>query len=203
VEWTAVWRNLTVFVASIAGDRALIFAARGGIPASDMPEIARPFNVRSGWSAVVPLGELDLRSWTSVERPLGSGCVSGTVGFVSGRTVRVACAPGVTADGAVLIAQKLRGETVTDQFVVHPRTRRVDSAWEWRAGVDEADLDGIQRISATTIWKGQTRAVLSYREPEGLVYFDNETAPIAETTALVYKADTILPGDLPLVSALG
>jgi hypothetical protein len=203
VEWTAVWRNLTVFVASIAGDRALIFAARGGIPASDMPEIARPLNVRSGWSAVVPLGELDLRSWTSVERPLGSGCVSGTVGLVGGRTVRVACAPGVTADGAVLIAQKLRGETVTDNFVVHPRTGRVDAAWEWRARVDEAGLDGIQRISATTTWKGQTRAVMAYREPEGLVYFENETAPIAETTPLVYQADRILPGDLPLVSALG
>jgi hypothetical protein len=203
VEWMAVWRGLTAVVASITGDKALIFAARGSIPASNMPEIARTSNVRSGWSAVVPLGELNLRSWTSVERPLGSGCVAGNVGLVGGRTVRVARAPGDSADGAVLIAHKLRGETVTDKFVVHPRTRRVDSAWEWRAGVDEADLHGIQRISATTTWKGQTRAVMAYREPEGLVYFENETAPIAETTPLVYQADTILPGDLPLVSALG
>jgi hypothetical protein len=203
VEWTAVWRDLTVIVASIAGDKALVFAARGGIPEFDVPEIVHGPNTRSGWSAVVPLNQLNLRSWTSVERPVGVGCVAGDVGLVGGRTVRVARAENSTTDRAGFVAQKLRGETVTEEYVVHPRTGRVDAAWEWRADLDETDLHDIRRISTTTSWKGETRSVVAYREPEGLVYFENETAPIAETTPLGYVARMIEPAELSVVSALG
>jgi hypothetical protein len=208
VEWTAVWRDLTVFVASISGDTAVVFADRGGVPQWEFPEIARQRNLRSGWSAIVPVDQLSLRSWTSAERPLGAGCVAGTVGLVGERTVRVARAtdPGdvcTPADGAPFVAQKLRGETVTDEFVVCPRTARVDSAWEWRAGVDASALRGLQRISTTTTWKGETRSVVAYREAEGLVYFDNDTAPIAETTPLRYSASTIGLTDLSVALALG
>jgi hypothetical protein len=203
VEWTAIWRDLTVVVAATTGSTALVFAAQGGIPASAMPEIAPSTNARSGWSAIVPLDQLKVRSSTSVERTLGVGCVAGNVGLVGGRTVQVARADAATAVGGEFVAQKLRGETVTDSFSVQPRTRRIDAAWEWRAGVDEANLRSIQRISTTTTWKGRTRAVVAYRETEGLVYFENETAPVAETTPLQYTSNTVLPVDLPLVAALG
>ena len=46
VEWTAGWRDLTVTVAGIRGDSALIFAAKGGLP-FEAPEITHGENVRS------------------------------------------------------------------------------------------------------------------------------------------------------------
>lgn len=202
VEWTAVWRDLTVLVASISGDSALVFAARGGIPEFDGPEIVHGPNTRSGWSAVVPLKQLNLRSWTSVERPVGAGCVAGAVGLVGGRTVRVARAEDSTTDRVGFVAQKLRGESVTEEYVVHPRTGRVDSTWEWRATLDETDLHDIRYITTTAIWKGQTRPVVGLLEAKDLVFFENETAELSEVSELVYAATPVRPSELPVEDIL-
>lgn len=72
VEWTAIWRDITVKVASIRGDHAHIFVEQGGIPTVAHPEIRHGVNLKSGWSAVVGRAELSLRSWTSTERPVGT-----------------------------------------------------------------------------------------------------------------------------------
>ncbi|WEO77919.1 hypothetical protein BJQ94_02415 [Cryobacterium sp. SO2] len=202
VEWTAVWRDLTVFVDSISGDTALVFAARGGIPEFDVPEIVHGPNTRSGWSAVVPLNQLNLRSWTSVERPVGVGCVAGDVGLVGGRTVRVARAENSTTDRAGFVAQKLRGETVTEEYVVHPRTGRVDSMWEWRATLDGTDLHDIRHITTTATWKGQTRPVVGVFEAKDLVFFEKETADLSEVSELDYTATPVRPSELPLADVL-
>ena len=202
VEWTAVWRDLTVLVASISGDTALVFAARGGTPEFDVPEIVHGPNTRSGWSAVVPLDQLSLRSWTSEERPVGAGCVAGTVGLVGGRTVRVARAEDSLAGRAGFVAQKLRGETVTEEYVVHPRTGRIDSMWEWRAILDESDLHDIRHITTTATWKGQTRPVVGVFRAKDLVFFEKETADLSEVSELVYAATPVRPSELPLEDVL-
>lgn len=204
VEWTAIWRDITVTVAGIRDDRALVFVATGGVPDFDAPEITHGENTRSGWSAVVPLDQLSLRSWTSIEQPLGAGIVAGCVGVFRGRTVRVGLPTGpaeaVAGDGPV--AQKRRGETVTDDFVVHPHTRWPDSSWEWRARVDPAELTELRQISATTTWNGETRTVDAYRDAEGQVYLDRDAADSADVSPLEFTVTPIDPADLPTIKAL-
>jgi len=202
VEWTAVWRDLTLCVAAISGGRALVFATHGGVPEYDIPEITHGINVHGAWSAVVPVEQLSFRSWTSTERPLGVGCVGGFVGLVRGRTVLVARALASPAIEAGLVAQKRRGETVTLEYVVDLWTGRADSGWEWRADVLTADLTDIRHVTATTVWKGETRTVAALQESEGLVYFERETADLSEVSPLVYAVTAVEPGDPPAVDIL-
>jgi hypothetical protein len=204
VEWTAVWRDLTVSVAAIRGETALVFAATGGVPEFEVPEIAHGANVHSGWSAIVPLDQLSLRSWTSTERPVGTGIVAGHVGLVRGRTALVglpsdSTEPGV--DGGI-VAQKRRGETVTDDFVLHPRTERPNSPWEWRAGVSANDLTELREVTVTTTWNGETRQVKAYRDGTGLVYLSDALVDVAETTPFQYSVRPADPGELLAVGAL-
>lgn len=202
VEWTAVWRDLTVLVAEIGADRALVFAARGGVPAYDIPEITHGRNVHGGWSAVVPVEQLSLRSWTSTQRPLGAGCVGGNVGLVRGRTVLVARAENAQAAGGGLVAQKRRGETVTEAYVVDLWTGRADSGWEWRADVDVAELADIRHIETTTEWMGETRTVAAIQESEDLIFFERETVDLRDVSPLVYAATAVESGALPTVDIL-
>ncbi|MCU1445017.1 MAG: hypothetical protein JWP54_675 [Cryobacterium sp.] len=201
VEWTAVWRDLTVLVADISGEQALVFAERGGVP-DYIPEITHGSNVHGGWSAVVPVEQLSLRSWTSTERPLGAGCVGGNVGLVRGRTVLVARADTAKAGETGVVAQKRRGETVTGEFSVDLWTGRADSGWEWRVDVDVADLADIRHIETTTEWKGETRTVAAIQESEDLIYLERETVDLREVSPLVHAATAVEPGELPTVDIL-
>lgn len=202
VEWTAVWRDLTILVADISNERALVFAPRGGVPDFDIPEITHGRNVHGGWSAVVPVEQLSFRSWTSTERPLGAGCVGGYVGLVRGRTVLVARADTAEAGAAGVVAQKRRGETVTGEYVVDLWTGRADSGWEWRADVAVADLADIRHIETTTEWKGETRTVAAIQESEDLIYFERETVGLSEVSPLVYSATVVEPGALATADIL-
>jgi hypothetical protein len=204
VEWTAVWRDLTVTVAGIRGDSALIFAAKGGLPPFEAPEITHGENVRSGWSAVVPLGQLSLRTWTSTEQPVGAGIVADHVGLVRGRTALVGrpTDPFQNDTGGVdgIVAQKRRFETVTDDFVLHPRTRYATASWEWRGGVHADDLTELREVTATTTWQGETHTVQALRD--GLVYLSRVAVDVAETTPLQYSARPVEPSELVPVSTL-
>lgn len=204
VEWTAVWRDLTVAVAGIRGDTALIFAAKGGVPEFDLPEIRHGANVRSGWSAIVPLSQLSLRSWTSTERPVGTGIVADHVGLVGGRTALVGLPSGTAEPGADsrMVAQKRRGETVTDNFVLHPRTAYPNSFWEWRAEVSAEDLTELREVTVTTTWRGETRRVEAYRDGTGLVYLADALVDVSETTPFQYSARPADPSELLPVAAL-
>jgi hypothetical protein len=202
VEWTAVWRDLTVTVAGIQGDTALVFAAKGGLPPFAVPEISHGDNVRSGWSALVPLDQLSLRTWTSTEQPVGAGIVAGHVGLVRGRTALVGLPmdPWDVRSVGGIVAQKRRAETVTDDFVLFPRTSAPNSSWEWRAEVRDADLTELRQVSATTVWKGETHTVQAYRY--GQVYLAEALVDAAETTPLQYSARPADPGELEAVGAL-
>ena len=208
VEWTAIWRDITVTVADIRDGEALVFVSRGGVPEFEAPEIVHGANLRSGWSAVVPLDQLSLRGWTSTERPLGLGCAEGFVGLVRGRYARVGRtaikgAPG-TPDtaGPGLVAQKLRGQTVTADYALFARTGRTDSSWEWRMDIDPADLTDVRQITATTVWQGQTRAVAGFYAEEGVVYFERDTVDQRDVAPLVFAASVVDPAVLPSVDTL-
>lgn len=100
------------------------------------------------------------------------------------------------------MAQKRRGETVTEAYVVNLWTGRADSGWEWRADVDVAELADIRQISTTTEWKGQTRTVAAIQESEDLIFFERETVDLRDVSPLVYAATSVEPGALPTVDTL-
>ncbi|HEV7949035.1 MAG TPA: hypothetical protein VGP24_04625, partial [Glaciihabitans sp.] len=140
VEWTAVWRDITVTVAAIDGESAVIFTPTDDVPDFDVPELVHGRSRRSGWSAVVPLGELYYRSWTSTEEPLGPGFVNGHVGLVRGRTAVVGVPRpnyALPAEGdsspdmasSALVAIRLRGQSITPDFAVDPRRDSRGSGW--------------------------------------------------------------------------
>ena len=202
VEWTAVWRDLTVTIAGIQGNTALVFAAKGGLPTFEVPEISHGDNVRSGWSALVPLDQLSLRTWTSTEQPVGAGIVADHVGLVRGRTalVRLPAEPADNGVASGIVAQKRRAESVTDDFVLFPRTSSPNSSWEWRAEVRDADLTELRQVTATTTWNGETHTVQEYRY--GQVYLADTVVDAAETTPLQYSARPVDPSELVAARAL-
>jgi hypothetical protein len=195
VEWTGIWRDITVNVAGMRRGRAHIFATSGGVPDVDAPEIEHGDSVRSCWSAVVPIAELSLRSWISVDRPVGPGVVTGDVGLVKGRTTMLA-RPMNAAAGTVL-AIKNRGQTVTPDFVLHPLHDAHVAPVEWRAQVRESDLTGLRRISSTTRWRGESAAVNGADDTDDVVYVPGESAACSELTELHSTAQPIKPDALP------
>ncbi|MEC5182935.1 hypothetical protein RCH12_000378 [Cryobacterium sp. MP_3.1] len=207
VEWTAIWRDLTVQVATIRNGRAVIFAPKGGLPPFDAPEIARAENIHSGWSAVVPFEQLSLRSWTSTERPLGAGVVANCVGLVRGRYALVArpagpSGPGedpVPAPGSEIVVKKGRGQTVTADFVLLPYSR-YGRAWDWRVTVDESEVSDLRQVTATTTWQGQTYAVEGGDDSGALVYLNGTSVDVNETTPFVYTAQPADRRGLPVDS---
>lgn len=195
VEWTALWRDITVNVAGVQRGLAHIFVPSGGVPEFDAPEIEHGASVRGCWSAVVPLSELSLRSWISVDHPAGSGVVTGEVGLVKGRTTILA-RPMTAAAGTVL-AVKNRGQTVTPDFVLHSLHDAHVAPVEWRAQVRESDLTGLRRISSTTRWRGESAAVNGADDTDDVVYVPGESAAWSELDELHSSAQPITPDDLP------
>jgi len=195
VEWTAIWRDITVNVAGVRDGSAHIFVPSGGVPEFDAPEIEHGDSVRSCWSAVVPVGELSLRSWISVDRPVGPGVVTGEVGLVKGRTTILA-RPMTAAAGTVL-AVKNRGQTVTPDFVLHSLHDAHVAPVEWRAQVRESDLTGLRRISSTTRWRGESAAVNGADDTDDVVYVPGESAAWSELAELHSSAQPITPDALP------
>jgi hypothetical protein len=195
VEWTAVWRDITVNVAGVQRGLAHIFVPSGGVPEFDAPEIEHGASVRGCWSAVVPLSELSLRSWISVDHPAGTGVVTGEVGLVKGRTTILA-RPMTAAAGTVL-AVKNRGQTVTPDFVLHSLHDARVAPVEWRAQVRESDLTGLRRISSTTRWRGESAAVNGADDTDDVVYVPGESAAWSELAELHSPAEPITPDALP------
>ncbi|WEO77917.1 hypothetical protein BJQ94_02405 [Cryobacterium sp. SO2] len=195
VEWTALWRDITVNVAGVQRGLAHIFVPSGGVPEFDAPEIEHGASVRGCWSAVVPLSELSLRSWISVDHPAGPGVVTGEVGLVKGRTTILA-RPMTAAAGTVL-AVKNRGQTVTPDFVLHSLHDAHVAPVEWRAQVRESDLTGLRRISSTTRWRGESAAVNGADDTDDVVYVPGESAAWSELAELHSSAEPITPDALP------
>lgn len=198
VEWKAIWRDITVFVAGVHNGIAHIFVTSGGVPEFEVPEVKHTGSVANCWSAEVPVEELSFRSWRSVERPAGAGVVSGEIGLVRGRTT-VLIRPktqDVTEPGIVAI--KKRGQTVTSDYIMHPRQKNaVAPAVEWRAPVSASDISDLRKISATTTWQGEVTAVDGVSDTDDTVFFAQVTAERPETTELVCTTRTITPDDLP------
>lgn len=195
VEWTGIWRDITVNVAGVQRGRAHIFVTSGGVPDVDAPEIEHGESVRSSWSATVPLHELSLRSWISVDRPVGPGVVTGEVGLVKGRTTMLARP--LTAAAGTVLAVKNRGQTVTPDFVLHPLHDAHVAPVEWRAPVNESDLTDLRRISSTTRCRGDTVAVNGANDTDDVVYVPGESAAWSELTELHSTAEPITPDALP------
>lgn len=198
VEWKAIWRDITVFVAGLHDGRAHIFVTAGGAPEFEAPEIKLTGSMNSCWSAEVPVEELSLRSWRSEERPVGSGVVAGEVGFVRGRTTVLTRS--LAADGTEngFAAIKNRGQTVSADYIMHPMVEgSVDSPVEWMARVSESDIADLRRISSTTVWKSEVTSVDGVDDAEGTVFFARVEAAQPETSELVCAAQSIAPKDLP------
>ena len=195
VEWAAIWRDITVNVAGVQDGLAHIFVTGGGVPEFDVPEIEHGDSVRSSWSAVVPVDDLNLRSWISVDRPVGAGVVAGEVGLVKGRTTILA-RPIAAAAGTVL-AVKNRGQTVTPDFVMHPLHDAHVAPVEWRAQVRESDIADLRRISSTTRWNGETAAINGANDTNDVIYVAGESAAWSEFDGLNSSAEPIAPAALP------
>lgn len=191
VEWTAIWRDITVTIADIRGDQALIFVDRRPPPAfSDLTFLER--NRQSGWSAVVPYADLALRTWTSRERPLGLGIVAGYVGRVRGRTCVLRPAAGSwTRPSPGIVARKLRYETVTGDFALYGR-RAGGPNWLWRADVDERELTEIRHVTTTTVVRGNVRTVIGYLNESRQIFLDDDTVvDRSETSPFRYHAQPL------------
>ncbi|WP_354191409.1 hypothetical protein [Arthrobacter sp. UYCu712] len=195
VEWKAVWRDITVNVAGVRDGSAHIFVSSGGVPEFHAPEIEHGDSVRSSWSAVVPTGDLSLRSWTSVDRPVGPGVVAGEVGLVKGRTT-ILSRPIGTAEGTIM-AVRNRGQTVTADFVMHPLHDEHVAPVEWRAQVREADVTELRRISSMVRWNGETAPVGGTNDRNDELYVGGGSAAWSEIGDLVSSADPIAPDALP------
>lgn len=203
VEWTAVWRDITVKVAGIRGDRAHIFVERGGVPTVEHPEIRHGANLQTGWSAVVGRTELSLRTWTSTERPVGHGTVVGCVGLVRGRRGAVLLPGPRDEQVAGVIVRKSLGETVTEDFVIHARRDGRNAPVEWRAivvaGDVEHDVTDARRIEASTKWQGEVRVVEGLNEPAGVVYLPGHSVPLEEVSTLEYTVRPVALSERPPV----
>lgn len=198
VEWKAVWRDITVTVAAVREGTAHIFVTSGGVPEFDAPEVRHTVSLRNAWSAVVPIGELDLRSWRSVEHPVGAGVVAGIVGFVRGRTSVLIQALGGRDELAGITALKNRGETVTPDYVIHPlQANSSQPPIEWRASVDESDITGLRLIESTTVWNGEVTAVRGANDDDDVVYLAHVSATQSETTELISAARPVEADALP------
>lgn len=182
----------------------MIFVTHRGLPPFEVPEIV-PRGTRSGgWSTVVPLAELSLRSWTLTERPLGTGVVAKCLGRLRGRGAlvaraaapRVNAAPAEPAPGSDLVVKRARGDTVTDDFALLTYS---GSFWDWRVTVMESEVTDLRQVTATTTWQGKTYVVDGVNEEQARMYLDRNTVDIAETTPLVYTVTpverTMLPVD--------
>ncbi|TFD86084.1 hypothetical protein [Cryobacterium serini] len=199
VEWTAIWRDITVKVAGIRGERAHIFVEKGGVPTVEHPEIRHGANAKSGWSAVVGRAELSLRSWTSTERPVGQGAVIGCVGLVRGRTGVVLLPASRDEQVAGIIVRRNLGETVTDDFVIHAMVNGRNAPVEWRAVVAEANVTCPRRIEATVEWRGKRQPLDGLNEPAGVAYLPGHGVPLDEVSTLEYTVGPVALSELPPV----
>ena len=206
VEWTAIWRDVTVRIATIRDGRAVIFAGGGGEPPFEAPEVVLGGgHRRNGWSAVVPLTQVSLRGWTLTESPLGVGIVAACVGTLRGRTasmVRVAGphVPGdepVAAPGSAIVVKKDQGDTVTDDFVLVASSPH---HWAWRVTVDESEVSDLRRVTATTTWQGETYDVEGVDEDAARVFTTTTTVGIDEATPFIYTVQPIERSALPVDS---
>ena len=198
VEWKAIWRDITVFVAGVRDSRAHIFVTDGGVPDFEAPEIRHTGGLNNCWSAEVPVAELSLRSWRSVEHPLGDGVVAGVVGFVRGRTTVLIRPKSLDGSEQGIAAIRKRGQTVTPDYVMHPRLKNADRPpVEWLASVPESDITDLRRISSTTVWNGEVTPVDGVGEVQDTVFFTRVTADRPDTTELECAAESVGPDDLP------
>ncbi|MGY4859366.1 hypothetical protein [Cryobacterium sp. AP23] len=198
VEWKAIWRDITVFVAGVRNGVAHIFVTSGGVPEFEAPEVKHTGSLVNCWSAEVPVEELSLRSWRSVERPAGAGVVSGAIGFVRGRTT-VLIRP-KTQDGTEpgIVSVKKRGQNVTSDYIMHARLKdEVAPPVEWQAPVSASDITDLRQISATTIWQGEETAVDGVSDTDDTVFFAQVTAERPDTSEVVCTTRPIAPGALP------
>jgi hypothetical protein len=195
VEWTAIWRDITVTVAGVRDGSAHVFVTSGGVPEFLAPDVKHGKSVRSSWSAVVPVRDLSLRSWISVDRPVGPGVVAGDVGLVRGRTTILIRPRGATA--ATIIAVKNRGQTVTPDFVMHPLHDARVAPVEWRAEVRETDVTQLRRISSTARRNGETAPVGGANDTNDVAYVAGESVAWSEVADLVSWADPIAAEALP------
>ncbi|MGY4859368.1 hypothetical protein [Cryobacterium sp. AP23] len=189
VEWTAIWRDITVLVTGIHNDRAHISVISGGVPEFETPEVRHTVSLRNCWSAVVPIEELSLRSWRSEEHHVGAGVLAGTVGFVRGRTAVLIRPKDWDGSCSGIVAVKDRGQTVTPDFIMHPldassRTPPV----EWRASVVESDITDLRLIASTTQWRGELVPVQGASQTDDTLFVDRIEAPRPETSEPVCTA---------------
>jgi hypothetical protein len=198
VEWTAIWRDITVLVTGIHNGTAHISVTSGGVPEFEAPEIRHPVSLRNCWSAVVPVGELSLRSWRSEEHHVGAGVLAGTVGFVRGRTTVLIRPTDRDGTRTGIVAIKGRGQTVTPDFIMHPlqADARVPPV-EWQAPVDESDITDLRLIESTTHWRGETVAVAGASQADDTMYVSRASAPRPETSEPVCTAVPSTPDALP------
>ncbi|TFC24428.1 hypothetical protein E3O25_14675 [Cryobacterium sp. TMT1-3] len=201
VEWTAVWRDITVKVAGIRGTRAHIFVERGGLPAVEHPEIRHGANVKSGWSAVVSRTELSLRSWSSAERPVGRGTVIGCVAHVRGRAGVVVLPGDRDEHDEGIIVRKDLGETVTEDYGLYALGTERHSPMEWRTivapGDAEEDVTSARRIESAVEWQGEMRAVEGLDEPNDVAFVSAVSAPLEQVSQLRYTIHPVALSDLP------
>jgi hypothetical protein len=198
VEWTAIWRDITVLVTGVHEGRAHISVISGGLPEFEAPEIRHTVSRRNCWSAVVPVSELSLRSWRSEEHHVGAGVLAGIVGFVRGRTT-VLLRP-TERDGrwSGIVAVKDRGQTVTPDFIMHPlqadsRTPPV----EWQAAVEESDITDLRQIASTVTWRGAVTETTGASQSDDTLYLGRSAAPRPETSEPVSTAVPSTPDALP------
>lgn len=189
VEWTAIWRDITVLVTGIHHERAHISVISGGVPEFETPEVRHTVSLRNCWSAVVPLEELSLRSWRSEEHHVGAGVLAGTVGFVRGRTT-VLIRPQERDGGASgIFAIKDRGQTVTPDFIMHPlQANSTTPPVEWQAAVAESDITDLRLIASTTHWRGELVTVQGASHTDDTLFLDRIEAPRPETAEPVCTA---------------
>jgi len=205
VEWTAIWRDVTVQIAAIRSGRAHIFVGGGAPPPFTAPEMVLAQTRDGGWSAVVPLAQVSLRQWTLTESPLGVGIVTECVGVLRGRIVLPALpalphVPGekdVAAPGNEITLKKSRGETVTDEFVLAAQSPHF---WDWRATVDGSAVTDLRQVTATTTWQGRTYAVEGVNDEQALVYVNRSSVDVTETTPFAYSVRSVERSALPVDS---
>jgi hypothetical protein len=189
VEWTAIWRDITVLVTGIHNGRAHISVIWGGVPEFEAPEVRHTVSLRNCWSAVVPLEELSLRSWRSEEHHVGAGVLAGTVGFVRGRTTVLIRPKERDGSSSGIVAVKDRGQTVTPDFIMHPRqANSTTPPVEWRAPVAESDITDLRLIEATTNWRGEVLAVAGASQSRDTLFAGRDEAPRPETSEPVCTA---------------
>lgn len=198
VEWKAVWRDITVSVVEVRDSLAHIFVTSGGVPEFEAPEVRHTVSLKNSWSAVVPVTELSVRSWRSVEHPVGAGVVAGVVGFVRGRTTVLIRPSDDGGVGAGIVAIKNRGESVTRDYVVHPmQADSSDPSVEWRASVAESDITDVRLISSITVWKGAATEVSGADAADDIVFVGRDSANQEDTSPLITAAEPIGLAALP------